>query len=251
MGSLHRSPHRSRIPYDSILERRVVEFTRGCHEPDHQVHNRGIANVRIDGEWDTLEVDIGNKQIDKIHRLSGTHVFDIFENGSCIPFLKFHRIQFMYTGSASCMLSYDIVSLDAPEKFEFAYKSQQYTGKVDTSMPIQSVPLSFNNLIEKLTIHCEYPVTAITFFYREHGPSLPVIQKTKSIWVLDFSIQSVNFSQLDYPFLCIQTPTTNTIRVFATGIQLVQSMHGLIRIIDDYQTRHIKSLCAEERGWSV
>jgi hypothetical protein len=225
----------SRMTYDHIVERRVVEFVKGHHEPKHQyLHDRnGIANVRIDGEWDTLELVIGYQRMDKIYSMSGTHTFDIFENGACVPFLKFHRIEFLYTGGGPCVLSYDIVSLRTPEKFEIVYKSQQYTGRVETNMTIQSFPLSFNHPIEKLTAHCEYPVNDLTFYYDRDSPGLPFIQKTKSRWELDFD-KSVNFSKLDTPFICVWTPTTNTIRIFATGFQKAQSIYGTMRILCDY-----------------
>jgi hypothetical protein len=225
----------SRVTYDNIIERRIIFIPEnGHHEPEHQIHNRGIANVRIDGDWDTLEVDIGNWQFDKIHRVSGTTVFDIFENGSCVPFLKFHRIQFMCKGYKHCILSYDIVSLNTPEKCEFVYKSQQFTGKMDTNMTIQSIPLSFNHPIENLIVHCEYPVSDINFFYSRHGPSLPFTQKSDSLWELDFGRKVVNFSQIDSPSLEVSTPTINAIRVFATGFQIAQIMYGMMRIVWNY-----------------
>ena len=222
-----------RITYDRILERRVIESVSGHHKPEHQIHNRGIANVRISGEWDTLEVDVGHQRMDKIYRMSGTIVCDIFENGSCVPFLKFHPIQFMYTGIGMCVLSYDIVSLSTPEKFEIVYKAQQYTGRVETNMTIQSFPLSFNHPIEKLTAHCEYPVNDLTFYYDRDSPGLPFIQKTKSRWELAFD-KPVNFSKLDTPFICVWTPTTNTIRTFATGFQKAHSVYGTMRVLCDY-----------------
>jgi hypothetical protein len=221
-----------RMLYDTILERRVIFLpARGQHEPKHQIHNKGIANVCINGEWNTLEVVIGNRQFDKIHRISGETMLDMFENGSCVPFLKFHQIQFMCDGDEPCILTYDIVSLKTPETFEFVYKSQQSMDKVDTYMTIQSVPLSFNNLIEKLTIHCEYPVNDIAFHYDKCSPSVQVTRKTNSLWELDFDKKPVNFSQIDFPFLCVWTQTTNTIRAFATGIQTAQSRYGLMQIV--------------------
>ena len=222
--------HGSRITYDRILERRVIFLPKnGYHKPEHQIHNCGIANVCINGDWDTLEVDMGNKRLDKIHSISGNNLFDIFENGSCVPFLKFHAIEFMCKGYNHCILSYDIVSLNTPEKCEFFYKSQQFTDEVDTNMTIQSITLSFNHPIEKLTAHCEYPVTAINFFYSQHGPSLLFTRKSESIWELDFGRKPVNFSLIDSPSLEVCTPTLNRLRIFATGIQIAQIMYGMMR----------------------
>jgi len=214
-----------------------------------ELKGKGITNLKIDGDWESLEVVIGGQLVDKIYKIWECNSPYILQAPYCIPFLEHHSIDICVSHNKQYTLTYDIVSVSHPcvlskkecsnTRYDFVFNFLIFTGFEEIESDIQYTYIPFNNLIERLVVYCDNPVDYIKFHYGnikffndKKNPlftlSFQKINDTK--WELDFGEQTVNFSRIERPFLEIRSFTKNIIGVFAVAKNIAIIKNGLFRL---------------------
>lgn len=212
----------------------VIRFNHLYESPE--LKGKGITNLKIEGDWESLEVVIGGQLVDKIYKIWECNSPYILQAPYYIPFLEHHSIDICVSHNKQYTLTYDIVSVShscalleknkdkdkeyANTGYEFVFKTLNFTGFQDIESDIQYTYIPFNHPIERLVVYCDNPVDYIKFLYNKKtnlSLTLSFQKINDKKWELDFGEQTVNFSRIERPYIEICSSTKNTIGVFAVA----------------------------------
>ncbi len=220
-----------RLLYNSVIETKQIKLwgnvTYNVRLPNN---TSGISNVKIEGDWETIELEVGGQKFDKLYKIAGENTFDIFNHSSCLPLLEYHSIKFQITGGNNYTLQYDIVNVDSDGGFianEIFLKQQQYTGAEDLAIGNNNIKLYFHHPVEKITVFTDYKVENLELFI-DSKYKLPLTQIDDLKWELNFGDTPLNFSRMKHVrLLCNNTYENNHINTFATCHHIVRICGGM------------------------
>ena len=211
-----------RLTYTSIIERKQIELSNLINVLENPGPNFGIANVRIEGEYNNIKFWINRQQYDESFPCDGLNTFYIFENGNCFPFGD-NEFSFYYKGPPNCVISYDVVSIEIPvEPLDFLIKINQYHFEDSIKEGIKIVRLAFHHPSEKIIVKSDKPLNDIKFLYcKEPCPHILSFTKINdNEWILDFGNNTLNFTKMEHDHLLINSPTNNSIQIINKSLMI-------------------------------
>ena len=232
--------------YDELIETKSIELNSSYIFPnsdtDASLANKGIANIRVEGDYEYVSLDIGGQSIDRLYKVFHDNQMVNFKREKCcIPFLRDHNIEIICK-NGTATITYDLVSIsNGDKKYDYVYYSHSYCGPEVISTRTRSISLCFNNMVKKLIVTCENPIASISLIpYPDDetdetdetdAPDAPVLDLdftkiNENLWELDFGNTHVNFSRIDNAKLYVSSLTPTTIYPTALSICMGISMVG-------------------------
>lgn len=195
-----------------------IEFRESTDE------SKGIANFRIEGNWDAVSICVGGQQLDKIYSLmNNTNSFDLLDGGKCMPFLKKHPISLTIVSSGKYKVSYDIVELaDPAPEYEYVFTAHQYCGP---ETDCEQVKLQFNHVVTKLCVKPDRSVGSVELFMHDEKVC-DLVKVDGAIWLYEFPKElCINMSRLD--MLNIRFDVSVNCDTWVESKQLLRVMSGM------------------------
>ncbi len=199
--------NKQRLFYDNIIEHKKVEYIHNNIQDKYDIicisyePNLGVANVKITGDWQQLDLEVGGMRLDRIYRVSEENSFDIFNKGSCMPTLEHHNVIKLISKGTNYTVEYDLVSVNnnIPVNTYPAYfiKQQVYDNHDNLIIGTHKFPVWFNHPTEKLTVYSDEPiedvVLAIAFDLKINFTQISPLK-----WEINFGEEyAPNFSRMD------------------------------------------------------
>lgn len=205
--------------YDYIICRKTVELfsENGIHiinsiNEDPTLINKGIANIKIEGDWTygQMEINYPNiadypyKIINQFYKKSEINKIAHIEDGLCIPILEKFQIKFNIKINTSCKLSYNIVYINAPIYYNIPIKEYQIqSDELYKSNELYKFNLCFHHPTEKLTIFADKPIEYANFYCYKYILNFNKITDTQ--YELDFGKNTINLTRITDLFIMIKS----------------------------------------------
>jgi hypothetical protein len=255
--------------YDYIIATKTIEFEKvptvnehitnySCFtfpttNEDESFKNKGIRNIRVEGDFSEVILQVGGQVVDitcntfkKSAQEPYATLLRFVDPKVCLPFLLHHNIKILCHSKSKCKITYDLVSINYGNHinnvFYYIFDTKYYIG-VDaitkdsklTSNNEYKMKLTFNQPITKIMVDISNPVESIVFQPQPNMPeySLHLTKVNDIRWELDFGKNYVNFSKLNKPILLIKTTNNEMTHVFAFGVSLhaAKSAHGMFGLV--------------------
>ena len=221
---------------DTVRGRKAVRmsFTAG----------QGISNIRIRGDWNSAELEVGGQRFCTIRPFMGLDGFWYTDGGRALPFLDYHEMRVIVdAGPNGASVTWDVVKtesiLNSGGSTIYAL-AQQYTGTEELSHARPQVRLNFNHPVYALYVKTDKPVkgfrlqlngdwTDVPFVWNEAAQRWEaVFQEIPADGVPLSSEKSVNFSRVDQATLHVNHDCESVkLDVWATTSQITRFMCGM------------------------
>lgn len=205
---------------------------------------QGIANLRITGDWERAELEVGCQRFETIRPFMGCDGFWYMQGDRAFPWLSYHDLRiFVDAGPAGATVSWDRVTVDrfSPMNAAEIYAiGHQYTGTETLTRDQSTIRLNINHPVFSVYVKTDKPVKRLQLQLNEALLDIPFIWKDRpKHWEATFqgipadgvpisSMNTINFSRIHSVSLHIEHDhDTVEVDAWATTSQLTRIMAGM------------------------
>lgn len=183
----------------------------------------GITNLKVTGDFESVEILIGNVRVEKLWNLPG---FTCYLQNHVEPCLEYMLMEFKVHHQGTVEISYDYVKVLNYEK-ETPYQvlfQQTQLQEVDLKRGINKIPVYFNHPVTKLKLVQKHKKTLKRPFleFPEAESIVYFTEENEKIFE-----PSVNFSRVEKCFLYVDCDEDCRIYIVAECKQIMRYMSGM------------------------
>jgi hypothetical protein len=184
----------------------------------------GITNLKVSGEFESLEILIGNVKFEKFWNLPG---FTCYLQNHIEPCLEHMLMEFKVHHTGPVEVSYDYVKLlnyDKETNYQVLFQQTQLQ-EVDLNKGLNKIPVYFNHPVTKLKLVQKNRETTLK------DPFLVFPEAETMVYFTEANEKifepSVNFSRVEKCFLYVESTEDCRIYVIAECKQIMRYMYGM------------------------